>query len=124
MRGVAGSGAVLVTLAVLLAGITGAEAHAFLERADPRAGSTVHGAPAQVRLWFTERLEPAFSSVRIVNAAGHRVDSGDAKADPSAPKELLVSVPPLPPGPYKVLWRVTMVDGHVTHGDFTFRVAP
>ena len=37
---------------------------------------------------------------------------------------LLVSLPQLAPGTYKVTWRVLSVDTHVTEGDFTFDVAP
>ena len=37
--------------------------HAFLERAEPRVGSTVKAAPTQVRAWFTQNLEPAFRQV-------------------------------------------------------------
>jgi methionine-rich copper-binding protein CopC len=109
---------------ILLLGATGVLAHAFLERADPRVGSTVRTSPAQVRLWFTEQLEPAFSSVQVVNEGGQRVDKGDSQVDPSAPKQLRISLSPLPPGTYKVIWRVLSVDTHVTEGDFTFRVAP
>jgi methionine-rich copper-binding protein CopC len=115
---------IFAALILLLGGATGAAAHAFLERADPRVGSTVHTPPAQVRLWFTEQLEPAFSSVRVVNASGQQVDKGDAQVDPAAPKQLRISLPPLPPGTYKVIWRVLSVDTHVTEGNFTFRVAP
>ncbi len=109
---------------LLLGGATEAVAHAFLERADPRVGSTVRTSPGQVRLWFTEQLEPAFSSVRVVNANGQQVDKGDAQVDPAAPKQLRISLQPLPPGTYKVIWRVLSVDTHVTEGNFTFRVAP
>lgn len=115
---------ILTTLTFLLAGATIAGAHAFLERADPRVGSTVRTSPVQVRLWFTEQLEPAFSSVRVVNQGGEQVDKGDAQVDPAAPKQLRISLSPLPPGTYKVIWRVLSVDTHVTEGDFTFRVAP
>ena len=114
----------LVALALLLTGAAGAGAHAFLDRADPRAGSTVKVAPAQVRIWFTESLEPAFSSLRVVNEAGRRVDKGDSQVDPTNLRLLRVSLPPLPPGTYKVIWRVLSVDSHVTEGDFTFRVVP
>jgi hypothetical protein len=109
---------------ILLAAATTAGAHAFLQRAEPRVGSTVRTPPAQVRLWFSERLEPAFSSVRVVNETGERVDKEDNKVTPSAPKQLSVSLPPLPAGIYRVFWRVLSVDTHVTEGDFTFRVAP
>jgi len=37
---------------------------------------------------------------------------------------LRVSLPVLPPGAYRVTWRVLSVDAHVTEGDFTFDVAP
>ena len=111
-------------LAVLLWGAAGAGAHAFLERADPRVGSTVRTPPAQVRLWFTESLEPAFSNGRVVNEAGQRVDMGDGQVDSANLALLRISLPPLLPGTYKVIWRVLAIDGHVTEGDFTFRVAP
>lgn len=111
-------------LAALLGGAAEVQAHAFLERADPRVGSTVRTAPAQARLWFTERLEPAFSSVRVVNEAGKQVDKGDGQVNPSNPRLLQTSLATLPPGTYKVIWRVLSVDSHVTEGDFTFRVAP
>jgi methionine-rich copper-binding protein CopC len=113
-----------LALAVLLWGAAGAWAHAFLDRADPRVGSSVRTPPAQVRLWFTENLEPAFSSVQVVNEAGQRVDKEDGQVDPANLSLLRISVPPLPPGTYKVIWRVLSVDTHVTEGDFTFKAAP
>ncbi len=114
------AGAVLA----LLAGAAGARAHAFLERAEPRVGSTVRAAPAQVRLWFTERLEPAYSRVRVESERGERVDRADAAVDADNGALLRVSLLTLRPGTYKVVWRVVSVDTHVTEGDFTFRVAP
>ncbi len=111
-------------LAILLFGVAGAEAHAFLDHAEPRVGSTVRTPPPQVRIWFTENLEPAFSSVQVINEGGQRVDKGDSQADPSDSALLRISLPSLAPGRYKVIWRVLSVDTHVTEGDFTFRIAP
>jgi copper resistance protein C len=111
-------------LAVLLWGVAGAGAHAFLDHADPRVGSTVKNPPAQARLWFTGDLEPAFSTAQVLNEAGQRVDKGDSQVDSSDRTLLRLSLPPLVPGTYKVVWRVLSVDSHVTEGDFTFRVAP
>lgn len=113
-----------VAVTFLLLGAAEAGAHAFLERADPRVGSSAKSPPAQVRLWFTESLEPAFSSVQVVNEAGQRMDKGDSQLDPSNLTLLRISLPSLPPGTYKVIWRVLSVDSHVTEGDFTFRIAP
>ena len=114
---------------VVLAVATGmaseaALAHAFLDHAVPAVGSTVHAAPRSVRLWFTERLEPAFSHVRVFDTSGKPVDGGDSHVDASDPSILSVTLPPLPPGGYRVTWRVVSADTHVTEGDFTFDVAP
>jgi copper resistance protein C len=35
-----------------------------------------------------------------------------------------VSLRPLSPGSYKVVWRVLSVDTHTTEGSFSFSVAP
>jgi copper resistance protein C len=113
----------LGTLVATLAGATPAAAHAALDRAEPRAGSTVKTAPAEVRLRFTERLEAAYSTVQVVTESGQRVDHGDARLDDADPTVLRVSITTTGPGTYKVIWRVLSVDTHVTKGDFTFRVA-
>ncbi|HEY4139274.1 MAG TPA: copper resistance CopC family protein [Casimicrobiaceae bacterium] len=99
-------------------------AHAFLDHAAPVVGSTVRAAPAQVKLWFTQQLEPAFSTVRVVDRSNKRVDRDDAKLDAADARILQVSLPPLAPGHYRVVWRVLSVDTHVTEGDFAFDVAP
>jgi methionine-rich copper-binding protein CopC len=101
-----------------------ASAHAFLDHATPAVGSTVHGSPPRVALWFTQELEPAFSSVRVLDQGNHRQDKGDAKVAADDATLLQVSLPQLPPGRYRVEWRVLSVDTHVTEGDFTFVVAP
>ena len=110
-------------LAALLLGASAAWGHAFLGRAEPRVGSTVKAAPSQVRVWFTEALEPAFSTLEVVNQAGERVDRGPARVDAASQTLLEVPLKPLGPGTYRVKWRVLSVDTHVTEGDFTFRVA-
>jgi len=110
--------------ATLLLGAGAAGGHAFLERAEPRVGSTVRTAPSQVRVWFTENLEPAFSTLEVWNQDGKRVDAGTAEVSPASPTMLRVSLKTLGPGTYRVKWRVLSVDTHVTEGNFTFRVAP
>src|SRR5205807_10511048 len=74
------------------------------------------------RLWFTGALEPAYSRVEVLDAAGKRMDLGDGGLDPSNRTLLRVSVPALGPGTYRVVWRVLSVDSHVTEGQFSFRV--
>jgi hypothetical protein len=99
-----------------------AKAHAFLDHSQPAVGSTLAASPAQVRIWFTEALEPAFSAIVVTNAAGKPVGIGKAKVDPAHPKLLVISVAPLPPGTYHVAWHVVSVDTHRTEGHFDFTV--
>jgi len=101
-----------------------AHAHAFLDHAAPAVGSTVRAPPTQIKLWFTQALEPAFSTVRVVDRSNQRVDRGDVKVDSADATILQVSIPALAPGRYRVVWRVLSVDTHVSEGDFTFDVAP
>ncbi|MGB8354437.1 MAG: copper resistance protein CopC [Chthoniobacteraceae bacterium] len=101
-----------------------ARAHAFIDHADPKVGSQLHPSPPQVKIWFTQKLIIMFSNLQILDAAGKEVDKHDKKLDPADPTLLTVSIPALKPGKYKVVWRATSVDTHVTTGDFTFEVTP
>jgi copper resistance protein C len=113
-------------LAILvLAGlIAPAGAHAFLDHADPSVGSTLKLPPARVRIWFTEALEPAFSSIAVTDAAGRPVGRGSATVDAADAMLLELDLMPLAAGTYRVRWRVVSVDTHPTEGDFTFTVKP
>ncbi|HVH73684.1 MAG TPA: copper resistance protein CopC [Stellaceae bacterium] len=115
---------VFLALALLALAAPRADAHAFLDHASPAVGSTVHGSPAQVQLFYTQNLEPAFSTVKVVDANGKQVDKGNKAVDPKNPAELEISLNALPPGDYKVIWRVLSVDTHTTEGKFDFTVAP
>jgi len=96
-----------------------ANAHAMLDHAEPRVGNKVTTAPREVTLWFTQKLEPAFSSITVTNAAGERVDSGKTRVSGS---QMSVSVRSLGAGTYRVKWRVISVDSHTTDGSFTYQV--
>ena len=113
-------------IAIVLAAIllpAAAHAHAFLVHASPKVGSTVATAPRELLLWFTEKLEPAFSSVEVRNAQG-AVVSGKAQVAGGDGSELRIPLKALPPGTYSVSWRVLSVDTHRTQGSFSFRVGP
>ena len=108
----------LIPLLLLLA--TGeASAHAFLDHAEPRVGNTVATAPREVTLWFTQKLEPAFSTITVTNAAGQRVDTGKPRVSGT---RMSVSLRSGGAGTYHVTWRVLSVDTHTTDGSFTFQV--
>lgn len=114
----------LLAIVSALASVPLAAAHALLVRAMPDPGSAVHESPARLKLWFSGPLEPAFSTVEVVDGSVKRVDKGDPQVDSADHKLLQVSVPRLPAGTYRVMWRVLSVDRHVSEGDFTFDIAP
>jgi methionine-rich copper-binding protein CopC len=111
----------LVTL-LFMALQSQAWAHAFLDHAEPKVGSTATDSPAEIKLWFTQNIEPAFSSIEVQDAQGKEVDKKDSHADAKDKSLLAVSLPALPPGTYKVIWHVVSVDTHKTQGHFEFTV--
>jgi methionine-rich copper-binding protein CopC len=112
----------LAASAILMRAALPACAHAFLDHASPAVGSAVPAAPSAVTLWFTQDLEPVFSTVTVMNQAGQRVDLGNARIPPGQTAQLQVGLKPLPPGTYTVSWHVVSVDTHPTQGIFTFQV--
>jgi hypothetical protein len=111
-----------LTIAALLFTVTSAWAHAFLDHAEPAVGSTVDTPPTEIKIWFTEKLEPAFSQIQLFDHHGKPVTQGHATVDPSDPSLLSLAVPALAPGNYKVTWKVMSVDTHMTVGNFSFTV--
>ncbi|HEX8950058.1 MAG TPA: copper resistance CopC family protein [Dissulfurispiraceae bacterium] len=111
----------LFALLIFISRTGNANGHAFPDHSDPKVGSTVSGA-ARVRIWFDGDLEPAFSTISVVDANGKKVDKGDSRVDASDATLLEVSLPPLSPGTYRVIWNVIARDGHKTEGDYSFTV--
>jgi methionine-rich copper-binding protein CopC len=107
------------TLLFCLAGISLAQAHAFLDHASPRVGSTSSPSPAEVKLWMTEELEPAFSRVQVFDAKGIEIDKRDDNVNAAT---MTVSVPKLAPGTYLVKWKAVATDTHKTTGTFSFTI--
>ena len=112
---------VLAATALVLSLVAPAGAHSLLIASVPSAGAAVNGVPA-VTLRFNNRIEKKLSQIRLVPQGGEaqvlpvRVDG--------AVDALEAPLPPLPPGPYRVEWRVLSTDGHVVSGTFAFSVSP
>jgi copper resistance protein C len=108
----------VIPLAAILA-----EAHAKLARSEPAAASTLRSGPAEVRLWFTESLEAAFSSAHLLDGERRRVDGAAGRVDRANPALLRMTLPALGVGRYTVVYRVVSIDSHVTEGELTFSIA-
>ena len=102
---------------------THAWAHAFLDHADPKVGNTLTNSPTEIKIWFTQNLEPAFSTLEVRDPQGQEVDKKDAHLDDKDKSLFLVSLPQqLPTGTYTVIWHAVSVDTHKTQGRFEFTI--
>jgi copper resistance protein C len=102
---------------------TQAFAHAQLEKATPAVGGTVASA-SQIRLEFSEGVEPKFTKVSLTGPGG-AVPLGMAKTEPNNQAVLIVPITKaLAAGAYKVHWQAVSVDTHHTQGTFEFTVKP
>jgi len=114
----------LVRLIAIATALTpaSARAHAFLDHAVPAVGSIVSTAPPELRLFFTQELEPSFSGLTLSGDDGRAIATGAASVDPLNRAEMVLKLPPLAPGHYRVNWHVVSTDTHRTEGTFTFDI--
>jgi copper transport protein len=101
-----------------------ASAHAALLKTVPQASGTTNAAPPEVRLTYSEPIEPRFAIVSVTDAAGRQVTSGQPAAAAGSAETLVTPLRKLPEGWYLVFWRVISADGHPVRGVFTFAVGP
>ncbi|MDX6665381.1 MAG: copper transport protein [Solirubrobacteraceae bacterium] len=116
--------AVMAALALPALVPASAGAHAALLKERPAASGILNAAPAQVRLLYSEPVEPRFAIVSVTDQNGNRVTSARPARSPSNADELDVPLKKLSKGWYLVYWRVISVDGHPVRGAFTFAVGP
>jgi len=76
-------------------------------------------------MWFSEDLNPTFTTADVINGARERVDNHDAHISPNDTKEMDLTLKPnLPPAVYIVVYRTqSAADGHILTGSFIFSVA-
>jgi methionine-rich copper-binding protein CopC len=110
----------VATVAVIMA----ADAHAFLDQAVPPVGGAVPASPKEIRLTFSESVERRFSGIELATGDGRTIATGPVATAPGDNKQLVLVVPPLAPGRYRVSWHVVSVDTHRTEGEYTFTVGP
>ena len=95
-------------------------AHAKLVRSDPAANAVLAAQPSRISLWFSERPEPKFTVVQLLDSTGAAVVLGPLVLDAKA-MEISLDVPPnLPSGKYVVAWRTAAADGHLSSGRVAF----
>ncbi len=108
---------------LLLGTVNAVFAHGSLSQSDPPANAVLPTAPEVIRLWFTEPLEPEFSSITLRDGTGERVDTPPSQVAPDDPMQLQLVPGDLPDGVYTVAWRVvSSADGHLTVGSFPITI--
>ncbi|HCN88906.1 MAG TPA: copper resistance protein CopC [Oxalobacteraceae bacterium] len=97
-------------------------AHAVLQKSSPASNAVLSAAPKEIRTAFNEALEAAFSTITVSDDIGKMVATAKSNVDPADPKAMSLALPPMTAGRYHVKWTAVTVDGHRTHGTYTFSV--
>jgi copper transport protein len=96
-----------------------ASAHAVLQRSVPADRAVVKSAPAVVRFFYDDPVEPAPGIAAIRNGGGSVLGAKPHTVG----RELIVPLKPgLGDGVYSVRWQVVSADGHETGGVIAFAV--
>ncbi|MFI8927277.1 copper resistance CopC/CopD family protein [Streptomyces sp. NPDC053474] len=125
----AGLGRLLLVAAALVSAVLGAvlataapaDAHAALTDSDPKRGAVVAKAPDQVSLTFSEKVAMSDGSVRVLDPAGKRADTGKT-TDLGSTTYGVKLKPGLPDGTFTVAYQVVSADSHPIAGAFTFSI--
>ncbi|RAN97081.1 copper resistance CopC family protein [Micromonospora noduli] len=115
-----GAAVLAVLVAVLIPG-SPAWAHNSLRTATPARDATVPSAPTEVTLEFMQRLDPAFTTIVLTDAAKRKLPTGEPVV--TGAKSTVQVTDTLPNGTYTVAYRVVSVDGHPVQGSYPFTVA-
>src|SRR5258708_38174201 len=108
----------------MLVFIASAWAHAFIDHAEPAVGSKLASPPGAVKIWFTERLEPALSKIQVFDSRGSEVDKRDTKVERANVRLLIVSLHVIKAGEYTVTRTAGAVGTPGTKGPSGLSVSP
>ncbi|MEV5767765.1 copper resistance CopC family protein, partial [Micromonospora sp. NPDC052213] len=113
--------AALAVAALLLVPAAPAAAHNTLQSASPAKESRLTTAPTQVKLTFMQKLDPAFTTIALTDAAQAKVATGEPVVTGTTGTVTIDR--PLANGTYTVAYRVVSADGHPVQGSYRFTVA-
>ena len=115
--------AIMLTLLVLAVLPASAGAHALLERTEPERGSSGQAPPEQVAFYFSEPVEASFGAIRVFDAEGDEVATGELERPGGESSAIAAPLPgDLADGSYTATYRVVSADSHPVSGGFVFGV--
>jgi methionine-rich copper-binding protein CopC len=94
-------------------------AHSELVSSDPPDKAVLATPPTVITLTFSENLDPAKSSFKLVGPAG-TVGAGAVGGDPTL---MTLGNLDLAPGDYEIQWTSAALDGDILRGTLTFSVS-
>ncbi|MEU8421420.1 copper resistance CopC family protein [Micromonospora sp. NPDC048835] len=96
-------------------------AHNSLKTATPARDATLPSAPTEITLEFMQRLDPAFTTIVLTDAAKRKLPTSEPVV--TGARSTVQVTDTLPNGTYTVAYRVVSVDGHPVQGSYPFTVA-
>jgi methionine-rich copper-binding protein CopC len=111
---------VLAVVLFAAAFATLAFAHNRLLKSAPAAGAALNISPARIEMWFAEKPDLTVSKIAVKGPAG-AVETGPIHAN-AATSIVAEFKGKLADGQYVVSWQTAGDDGHMSKGDFSFRV--
>ena len=102
-----------------------AHAHAILVDSSPKDNAVLSAPPREVVLRFNARIEKRISRITLLDGAGRTVPlpPSPKRHGDGPPDRLVISLPPLRPGAYRLQYRILATDGHATLGLLRFTVS-
>jgi copper transport protein len=110
----------LASLLLLLV-VSQAMAHVRLLTSSPASGEVLTAAPPELRLVFSEPVEPALSSIVLLGPAGDTLAVEPPSLAPGSDHELIAAVRGrMAGGDFVIVWRTVSADGHPVSGRVPF----
>ncbi|MGB0113776.1 MAG: copper resistance protein CopC [Ilumatobacteraceae bacterium] len=97
-------------------------AHAELVASSPVNQDVLENSPTQIRLEFTESVDPIDPGIRLVDGEGNDIEIGDVDQSLGAATMRAAIDRELDEGSYVVAWQAISADSHRVRGAFTFSV--
>lgn len=102
-------------------------AHAHMKSSEPKKDAVLEKLPSEVRITFSEELEPSMSKIEVKNEDA-KEEVGERKLSDKSGGEVLVaklkSTGNTGAGRYTVKWKAVSKDSHKMTGQFEFTVRP
>ena len=114
-------GALAVAVSVGLS--ASAFAHPHLRTSTPPVNGAVTSAMKELRLTFSETVNPKVSGVKVLDSKGVAIPTNAARQDAKNRKQLVVPLKAsLKPGQYQLTWFAVGKDMHRVPGRYAFAV--